>query len=216
MAVGVDALVEAFRRLVVGSGFAVAVDAQHLAADFGRRLRYLAIVGVARGDIKEAVAGIEAQTATIVRAGSAEGMIRRFRLVGNVGDDVGAIGHFAEIVADLEAQHPVGARGGHRRRRVNKDLAVLGEVRIDRDTLHARLAFAEQIVRGLGVVLAALHSEQCTDFAVGLAHGEPFALLSEEHRAVRKEGDVPRVLKSSEYGGVGQYWYIRGRRNCRS
>ena len=88
MSVGEDARIEALWRVVAGHGLAVPVDAQHLAADAGRALRHLAVVGVARRHIQEAVRGTEAEAPAIMRAGIAEGMVAGRRLVGDVGDDI--------------------------------------------------------------------------------------------------------------------------------
>jgi hypothetical protein len=141
-------------------------------------------------------------------------MIGSFRLVGNVGHDIGSIRHLRQIVGDLEAQHAIGARRRHRGRRVDIDLAIFLEIRIDGDALHASLALAEEIVGRVAVTLAVFHSEQRVDLAVRQPHRKAFALFGKEHCAVFEEGHVPRALELIEDGRVRQNWNIRGTCDC--
>ena len=132
-------------------------------------------------------------------ARAAERVVRRLGLVGNVLDQVGAVRHVVEILADRQAQHAIGRGGRHLGCRIDVDPAVLGEIGIDRHAVHPGLTVAEQIVRNHGVAVGAAHAEKLMDVAIRHADRKALANLGEEHRAVVEKGDVPGNLQPLDH-----------------
>jgi len=133
---------------------------------------------------------------------AAERVIRRRHLVGHVLHDVGAVGHAGEVRIHHQSHQPVGVRVRHVRSRIDIDAAVLGKSRVDGDAHHARLSFAEQVVRKAGVAIHAGHAQQRIDLAGRQHHGQAPALFGEEHRAVIHERHVPWIVETVEHDTV--------------
>ena len=93
MTVGENTRIKACWRLVAGCSFAVAVNTEDLAADFGRALWAWTVVVVTRGHVQEAITWAETDTATIVRTWATEGVVGFLGLVADIVDDFNKIGH---------------------------------------------------------------------------------------------------------------------------
>ena len=195
MPVGVDASIKARWCTITRGGLAVAVNAQHLAADEGRALRHRAIVRVARGHIKKSVAGAKANPPAVVRTGATKRVIAGARFVRNVGDDVVAIRHCRCTVVDLQAHHTIAAGRGQAGCRININQPVARKVGINRNATHASLSFTEQVVGGCGVTFGILHAKQLGHMAIGMPHRQTIALFGEEHRTVGKKSHIPRTIE---------------------
>ena len=110
MPVGIDAGIKACWCAIGRGSLAVAVNAEHLASNQGWALRHSAIVRVARGHIKKAIARAKAQPPAIVRAWAAKRVVAGAGFVLNISDDVGAIRNAVPSVVDLQSHHAVAAR----------------------------------------------------------------------------------------------------------
>ena len=165
---------------------------------------------VTGGDVEESV-GTEPDASPAVRPGSANGV--GDVLERDVGDDVGAAASAGVAVVDHEADDTIGAR---RRRDVRQHVHVQRPVgrerRIERDAMHAALSHANQVRRE---ERRTARAEQARDRSVGVPHREPSALLGEEHRAVRRDRDVPRTAQRRKYHRPCQHGIVGRRAGAR-
>ena len=135
--VGEDALVKTCGWVVACSTFAITVNTQHFADQFGAVLWAGTIVVVANRHIQEAIRS-ECQSATVVRTRAAKGVVGFLGLVTHVVDDFRHVGNALHVGANLHAHQNVGIAtkctvvtfGGG----TQVDITILVELRVNCNT----------------------------------------------------------------------------------
>ena len=105
--VGKDTLVKTGWWLVACSTFAITVNAQYFADQLGAVLWAGTVVVVTNGHVQEAVR-TECQSATVVRARAAKGVVGFLGLVTHVVDDFSDVRNALHVGADFHAHQNVG------------------------------------------------------------------------------------------------------------